>query len=240
MKNVISHNVSSIIKENTLYYDGIAPEYDRFLDKDSSNETIRQEVAREFHKKVGSGLVLDFGGGTGKDLQWLTEKGYRVIFCEPSSKMREKAIDLINKNISVNNISILPEEKTDFTQWNVHAPSSEKADAILANFAVLNCIPNLDLLFKNLSIILNPNGHFFALILKSDFKNRWKSNRINAITSLFLGEAVKMSVKFYATKHTVTLHTIRQISKVSKPWFNFTCHPLQSTNNFSLIYLIRK
>jgi SAM-dependent methyltransferase len=161
-----------IYKQIISFYDEIADHYDNLMDQEIGNRITRQKVADKFCNLIHSGEILDFGGGTGLDLEWLTHKGYRIIFSEPSGKMREKAFEL-NKNTLHNpDLVILDSNKTDFTKWHRELPFLQKVDAILANFAAINCIPDIELLFRNLALVLKPGGQLLALILHEKFKKK--------------------------------------------------------------------
>src|SRR5258708_6014192 len=82
----------SVIEQNTSYHNQAAGSYDQTMDKDPANKIIRQRVKEKLCSLLSSGRVLDFGGGTGLDLEWLTARSYQVLFCEPSVSMRAKAI----------------------------------------------------------------------------------------------------------------------------------------------------
>src|ERR1700742_5199889 len=81
-----------VMGENRDYHDQAADSYDQTMDQDPANKIIRQKVKTKLCSLLSSGSVLDFGGGTGLDLEWLTAQSYQVLFCEPSAIMREKAI----------------------------------------------------------------------------------------------------------------------------------------------------
>src|ERR1017187_5336548 len=87
-----------INKRNISYYDEIAENYDAILNNDGANKIIRDIVAVKFSSLVKKGgYVLDFGGGTGGDLDWLIRQHYHVIFCEPSTAMRKIAVNRVKK-----------------------------------------------------------------------------------------------------------------------------------------------
>jgi SAM-dependent methyltransferase len=232
------HMDTGIIDQNLTYYDGIADAYDAILDKDVLNQVARKKVAEFFCRLIPSGQVLDFGGGTGKDLPWLLEKGYRIIFCEPSTKMREKAIALSSKY--ENHILFLSDTTADFRTWRYQLPFQGQVSGGLANFAVLNCIPALPVLFENLSLVIRPGGHLVLLVLQAGFRKRFKTNREAALISLFTGETVTGSVHFQQQQQTIYLHTITRIKKDAAPWFRFGSHTDIKENNFVLIHLVRK
>ena len=240
MQDFLKQERLSVIEQNISYYNEIAEQYDEILDRDHSNELIRKKVASIFSELVPSGLVLDFGGGTGKDLEWLVQKGYDIIFCEPSVKMREKAFLSGKKNLQQNNIVFLENPASDFNTWETNLPFSRKADAVLANFAVINSIPCIELLFKNLSLVMRPGGHLLMLVLKSDFKKRWRSNHCAALLSLFTSATVTADIQFSSWRQKVHLYTIRKIKKTARPYFDFHGNWLLKENDFILLHLARK
>ena len=64
------------------YYDNFSLKYNDTLNSNYINTKIRDEVKQYFLKNVKGKYVLDFGGGTGKDVEWLTNNGFTVYFCE--------------------------------------------------------------------------------------------------------------------------------------------------------------
>src|SRR2546422_9694183 len=97
----------TIEKNNIVFYDSIADDYNKLDSKESSNKIIREKVKEKFLKSVCGKIVLDFGGGTGLDLEWLRENYVQVYFCEPSEKMRAQAIQLNRETIKSNSIVFL-------------------------------------------------------------------------------------------------------------------------------------
>ncbi len=233
-------NEAMIMQQNILYYDKIASQYDHILDQDKENAVTRNTVAGLFLRKVPGGTVLDFGAGTGKDLAWLSKNNYQVIVCEPSTAMREIAMRFNKEKLQDRDILFLDEAKTDFRGWQETLPFESKADAVLCNFAVINCIPALSILFKSLAMVTRPGAQLFALVLNSSFKKRWRSNRRGTIASLFSGATVQITVEFGHRQQTVYLHTLEKIIKASGSHFDLHHITALKENEFSLIHLIRK
>jgi SAM-dependent methyltransferase len=210
------------------------------LDKDNSNELIRQKVKNKFINEVKRGSVLDFGGGTGLDLGWLTQNNYTVLFCEPSVQMREQAINYNNTILHSNNVLFLSDEKTDFTKWQNENPFSCQVDAALLNFGVINNIKNINHLFKNLSLVIKPGGHFIAIFLKRSLKKMVRWHPKNAVVSAILGIPFTMYVWHNGHKQTVFVHTIKELKKASSPYFNYCGAEFLGGFGFTLIHLVRK
>lgn len=233
MQDADSHS-QLVIQQNVSYYDEIAMQYDEILDRENSNRITREKVKAAFCALVPAGGVLDFGGGTGKDLPWLTGNGYRVIFCEPSVNMREKAISL-----NYSGVIFLENNASNFVTWETESPFSEKVDAILANFAVINSIPDLRLLFKNLSMVIKPGGHLLMLVLNNTFQKRWRSHRVATILSLFTGSTLATDIQFNQRRQRVYLYTTRRIKKDALPYFYFRAYHIKEPG-FILMHFTRK
>jgi SAM-dependent methyltransferase len=227
-------------EQNISYYDEIADNYNNILDQKNSNKIIRQRVADKFQDIVKEGLILDFGGGTGLDLKWLMDKGYQVIFCEPSAGMREKAIKHIRDGLINPSIIFLDDTRADFTGWQAELPFFQKVDSILANFAVLNNIADIKLLFKTLALVIKPGGHLIALILNDSFKKSVKSRWIGNLRSLIFGTPFSFYVQHKKNRQTVFIYTIKEIQKASTADFQFFSQELFHPSGFSLIHLVRK
>ncbi|HKR07122.1 MAG TPA: class I SAM-dependent methyltransferase, partial [Bacteroidia bacterium] len=141
------------------FYDLIAEDYDLLLNQKPEDISIRHFVKKTFLSVVKHGPVIDFGGGTGLDLPWLCENNFKIYFCEPSERMRTQAKKFNAVKIKSDRICFLEGPETDFHLWITKNPFPEKANAILANFSVLNCIADIDELFFSFSKVICPGGY---------------------------------------------------------------------------------
>ncbi len=223
--------------KNIAFYNEIADQYDIILDQDNSNEIVRERVKEKFLGTVAGGLVLDFGGGTGRDLDWLIKK-YQVVFCEPSEGMRQKAIDRYSDEPLNKNLTFLKKDQVDFATWASQVPFSPKADAILSDFAVINCIAGIDLLFENLAYVLKPGGDLVALVLSHDYKKKWRWKLREFLRSVVSGRPVIKNIQYKQHRQTVYFHSRDQIKKASAAYFEM--RSTEAVFEFSLIHLVRK
>jgi SAM-dependent methyltransferase len=228
-----------VIGQNISYHNGVAEAYDQIMDDDPANKVIRQKVREKLCGLLPSGRVLDFGGGTGLDMEWLVSHGYEVLFCEPSAAMREKAIHYNNTILRSDKITFLDDAVTDFIKWERHPPFSQKVDIVLSNFGPLNYIPDITLLFKNLARVIRPGGHMVLLVLQFDFKKRLKSHRRNAITSLLFRRPFVMYIPHKEYLQTVFVHSEKEIKKASAAYFIYAGNESLAALGFTLIHLIR-
>ena len=227
------------IKQNVSYYNEAAAIYNSIMQQDQSNKIVREKVKEKFTAVVKSGSVLEFGGGTGLDLEWLAAEGYSIFFCEPSFAMREKAIDYNESILHSAKVTFIEAAKTDFRNWQTNAPCPGKFDAILSNFGVLNYIPDIRALFNNLAVVLKAGGHFVFLILHLDFKKRFRWHRRNAIHSLIFQRTFKMYIPFQNNRQTVFVHTPGEVLKASERYFDYREHEILKPFDFTLIHLVR-
>lgn len=239
MLTIADNDQYRVKNENISYYNEIAARYDEALLGDDSNRPIRQKVREKLLGLLASGRVLDFGGGTGLDLEWMAPR-YEVIFCEPSVAMREKAIRYNSERLHSDNIVFLDGGKTDFNTWGETLPFAGKADAVLSNFGPVNCIHDIGLLFSRLAMVLQPGGHCILLLLDLDFRKRLKWHRRNAWWSLLSGRPFVMYLREGDCRQTVYLHTPAAIKKAAGPYFNYCSHEFLGGFGFTLFHLTRK
>ena len=229
---------SAIIEQNISYYNDIAGQYNEMLNK-NPDRLIREKVANKFCSIVKEATVLDFGGGTGLDLKWLTNNNDTIFFCEPSEGMREQAI-CNHKNLPNGNVIFLNNSATDFRQWHMQLPFVEKVDAILSNFAVLNCIPDIELLFQNFALVVKPGGNIIALVLTKNLKKILTENFRSLLKSFIHHESASITISYKKQHQTVYIYSINEIIKASKKYFNFCSGEVFSASGFTLIHLARK
>jgi SAM-dependent methyltransferase len=219
--------------KNISYYDEIAGSYDAIMEDAHSNKIVRKRVFDKFTKEVGSGArVLDFGGGTGADLEWLTGNHYTVIFCEPSTAMREQAMRRVRDKGTSVQIDFLSDAAVDFTGWPDHLPLSSPVDAILANFAVINCIRDIGLLFRSLAGVLRPGGTLMALVLRPALRHELRSLAGFATDT--------QEVRYKDHRQTVYMHSEKAIRRAVGPFFRISSRESLRDSEFLLIHLIRK
>ena len=232
-------NTRRVSDGNIAYYNEIAAGYDAVLQGDESNLVLRRRVQEKLLSLLPSGWVLDFGGGTGLDLAWMTAR-YQVAFCEPSTAMREKAIQYNNDILHSDNIAFLEGPATDFHTWDKARPFPQHVDVILSNFGPVNCIPDIDCLFSRLAMVIKPGGHCLLSLLDLGFRKRLQWHRRNALLSLLPGRPFVMYLRQGAEQQTVYLHTPAVVKKAAAPYFNYCSHEPLGGFGFTLYHLTRK
>ncbi len=236
-KNELDDRISRL---NISYYDEIAEEYDAILNEDSANRTIREIVAEKLISLVKGGCILDFGGGTGMDLGWLIQHQYHIVFCEPSDSMREIAINRVKNKFPDAFVFFLDSNKSDFRNWNATIPFQSELDAVIANFAVINCIPDIPLLFEKLAQSVKSGGIVLALMLDNSLTKRLKSNMKETIFSYLTGKTMRIFVDYKHKRQQVFIYKSSEIRNAIKNKFDLISIERLRQFGFCLIHLRRK
>ena len=221
------------------FYDVIAEEYNNHMSE--GDLEIRQIVSQVFAQYVSSGSVLDFGGGTGLDLPWLlANENYQVFFLEPAVNMRSKAKQsLLNSPNGWN--SIFVEKLTNIDDWTSESlPFDEKLDGILANFAVLNCIKDINVLFEKLALLCSPGAHIVATVLDTRPNVIFKHYPIKvALSNLFKKKTI-IYPNHDQVNHETYLHSLKYLKSASSRYFNYISYIPLKSSHFALLILSRK
>jgi len=227
------------IVSTTHFYNTIAGEYDKHL-ANPKDVTVREEVASFFKSIVPAGLILDFGGGTGLDISWLIEGGYKILFCEPAENMKNQAIIISKQYAEDVRPSFL--EQSNFRLWQQNnLPVEKKVSAILANFGVLNYIDDLTLLFEKLSLLLDDRGSIVINLLYASPARLLSKYFKNTVKALLRREKIKTGSHYKGLVHEATLYSIRDIEKAAEKYFALKARKkLGKKSDFILLHLVKR
>lgn len=232
-------DIARVKEQNVDFYNEISEEYDRIMEE-GSNRQIRNIVAVRFRESVEGGWVLDFGGGTGQDMDWLAAGRYKIIFCEPSSGMRQKAMRRKEEARYCEDILFLDDVQADFTGWTKVLPFPQKVDAVLSNFAVFNCIPDLPLLFTSLSCVTKHGAQLIALILDEEREAMAYRRLRKLMRRAFFGQRADLLIRYKSWGQFVFFHTDRAIRKAASGTFDLLQAEKVTASPFQLIHMVRK
>lgn len=220
----------------TSYYDALAKDYNSHMTK--SDNDVRDYVIKIFNDNIQAGNILDFGGGTGLDLPLLVHGKYKVHFLEPSSNMRSIAKKSLSENIKA---PFFVEKNIDFHNWSENnLPFGEKMKGILANFAVLNCIPDINCLFEKLSLICDSNCYIHATVLDSRPIKMIKTHSMKVAIKAILNKRLITLNTYNGITQEVYLHTMQKYKFAAKKYFNVISYTPIHSSPFALLILLKK
>lgn len=222
------------------YYNIIADQYDDFMVGDS-DQRVREMVSNEFRKTIPSGNILDFGGGTGLDLPWMLQHhAYNVFFFEPSYNMRsiaQKSVffcENLDKPVFIG-------QNLPIGDWaNDHLPTQEKMNGVLANFAVLNCIQNVEEFFDHVSLVCNKGCYVVATVLHSGLKTLVRRYSIKAALSKILSGRATIYNNYKGKGHATYLHTAKQLRAAAEQHFELISYTRLPFSDFALVKFLRR
>ena len=221
---------------STSFYNSVAKDYNSH--QTESDNYVRNYVMKKFLDNIPYGNILDFGGGTGLDLPWLLTPNYSVKFLEPSSNMRSLAkvavVDNWQQPIFING-------NIDFHNWSSDSlPFEDKMNGILANFAVLNCIKDIDCLFEKLAMVCGTNCRVIATVLDTHAIRMIKTYSLKVAVKLFFKRPVITETKYNCVIQQTYLHTFSNYKSAFRKHFNFISYTSIKASPFALLMLSKK
>jgi 2-polyprenyl-3-methyl-5-hydroxy-6-metoxy-1,4-benzoquinol methylase len=226
--------VKGNIESNESFYSAIASEYNSRLT--TQDNVTRKSISEIFKQKVPRGSIMDFGGGTGLDLPWMLVHNYKVFFLEPSEGMRSVA----KENSDHTGNLVFVETNMDYKDWTLNAlPIKEKLTGVLANFAVLNCIENVQSFFEKISMLLDSNGYLIVTVIDPAYSSMSRSYSLVAALKLNLLGQLKILNQHKGIFHSTFIHSLQSLKKKSKPYFNLESYVSMRDSNF-IVMLFRR
>ena len=222
------------------YYNNISLKYDDTLNSNQVNTKTREEIKQYFLKNVNGKYVLDFGGGTGKDTEWLINNGFIVYFCEPARRMRQLAIKNYHKSELSGEVIFLNDKYSDYQNWiRNDLPFKHKVNGILSNFAVLNSIKRIELLSEKIALITHPGSHMVISVLNFKLKKIFSRNFHVNFRLYLKGNGLATIVKEADHQMIVYLHTKAKLIKSFKKYFDFVESLSVNDSTFKLFHFVR-
>ncbi|MGN6569185.1 MAG: methyltransferase domain-containing protein [Flavipsychrobacter sp.] len=217
------------------FYDLHAADYNSRMS--ASDDNVRWAVRQYFSNYVQAGSVLDFGGGTGLDLLWLSEYYSQVIFIEPSMNMSAEAYKISEGRDNI----IFVRGNIDFNKWDQDCmPFNGKVNGVMANFAVFNCIRNIDKLFEKLDLVCTSDGYIIAAVLNADLKSLLKNYSLKIALKSMLNRSIGIANNQKGVAHITYLHTKKQYKSASAKHFELIDYRPVANSNFAVIIFRKK
>lgn len=145
------------------YYDSIAAVYDSQVDSVEGNRFVRSQFVERVSSLVRPGeRIVDFGCGTGADVDWYAERGYHVVAYDISTGMTDLLRERCDEHIKSGRVAVVTGAADRL--WDV-LDHTGPARTVVANFAVFNHIRDLGALFHAVAAHLEPRGMVVTLML---------------------------------------------------------------------------
>ncbi len=154
------------VQRRTSFYDALAPRYESLM-AGPADVRVRNAFREHVLSLVPPGArILDFGCGTGLDARWYAERGHVVLAYDPSNGMMTRVAETCAAEIARGAVVPLLGEHDAFVAGCRPEPRPE---AIVANFAVLNLVPDLGPLFRAFDEQLPSGGRLVVSVLNPFF-----------------------------------------------------------------------
>lgn len=217
--------------DGITYYDHIAGTYDSLMDAESVNRIVRDHVKEYFLSRIPPGVMLDFGGGTGADHQWLINSGYDVYFHEPSEGMEMQA--RLKSERAGYPLRMISSNDLEFRHEDL------KVNSVLANFAVLNCIQSLEPVFRSFANLLKPGDHVIANVLNSAFTILMKHHLRSYLMNRIAGRQIRLRPSVDSLHTQAYLYTLKEFEKASSIYFTMKRPVMLPGRKFMLLDFVR-
>ena len=144
-------------------------EYVRAIQRHESDRQARDAFqALALRHVPPRGTIFDFGAGAGIDARFFAERGLCVRAYDNDPRMRAYLAETCRELIDAGRI--LP-ETGEYAEFLARTPDlgAPRAHLVIANFAPLDLIDDLPVLFAKLHALTNPGGGLLASVLSPYF-----------------------------------------------------------------------
>jgi SAM-dependent methyltransferase len=145
------------LRPAAVAFDAIAPAFDQrfgqWLSVAAQRRAVRAALLQEF---APGGRILELGGGTGEDAEFLAEHGFDMFLTDPSPTMVCLAKTKL-RPFGAHAEIVSGEELEDFASRHLSA-GGKFFDGAFSNFAPLNCVVDLRPVACGLARLLKPGA----------------------------------------------------------------------------------
>jgi SAM-dependent methyltransferase len=160
-------------------------------------------------------LIFDFGAGPGIDAKFFAHHGYRVRAYEIDSRMQDYFREFCGAEIASGSVELDTTEYRDFIAGSSR-PQEVVADLVVANFAPLNLVSDLEELFRRLHALTQAKGKILASVLSPYFIGDWRYGWWWRGFGSLLGDG---RIEVATAQATVTRRTPKVFAEAASPYF---------------------
>jgi SAM-dependent methyltransferase len=216
---------SAAVAPAALAFDTIASQFDQRFGLWASvavqRRAVRTALLREFPP---CGRILELGGGTGEDAEFLAAMGFQVLLTDPSRAMvsiaRSKLVSP-ESTASESSAEILAAEDMEEFAGRKLASGEALFDGAFSNFAPLNCVVDLNPVARGLARLLKPGAPamlvVFGVICPGEMATELLRGRPrNAFRRFQRGQT---AARLSGHDFRVVYHRRSDLLRVFAPWF---------------------
>jgi SAM-dependent methyltransferase len=201
-----------------LAFDSVAAHFDdRFgcwLSVAAQRRSVRMALAAAFPPGA---CLIEIGGGTGEDAQWLAARGRDVTLTDPAPAMVA---------LAAGKLAALPNARA------IVAPAEGLGrlvqegmafDGAYSNFAALNCVSDLTPFARDMAKLLHPGGSALLVLFGTACPGEvivecLRGRPRNAFRRRARGD---VPARLNGRHFTVRYHRAAEIRRIMSPWFRF-------------------
>jgi len=202
-------------------FDAIAERFDgrygAWLSVAAQRRAVRSALAAVFPR--GSRLI-DIGGGTGEDAEWLIREGRDVLLTDVSPAMVRVAEEKL-RPLGAEPPRVVPAERLGELAGERESEGLAPFDGAYSNFAALNCVTDLREPARGLARLIRPGGSAMIVIFGTLPPGEWAVQlaRLNARAAFRRVSRGDVQARLGGRDFTVRYHRARDVARAFSPWF---------------------
>jgi ubiquinone/menaquinone biosynthesis C-methylase UbiE len=202
-------------------FDAIADRFDgrygAWLSVAAQRRAVRSALAAVFPR--GSRLI-DVGGGTGEDAEWLILAGRDVLLTDVSPAMVRVAAEKL-RPLGAEAPRVVPAERLEELADEREREGLAPFDGAYSNFAALNCVTDLREPARGLARLVRPGGAAMLVIFGTLPPGEWAVQvaRLNARAVFRRASRGDVHARLGGRDFTVRYHRASDVERAFSPWF---------------------
>lgn len=202
-------------------FDAIADRFDgrygAWLSVAAQRRAVRSALVAAF--PVGARL-LDVGGGTGEDAEWLIRAGRDVLLTDVSPAMVRVAESKL-RSLGAQPPRVVPAEQLVAFADERDAAGAAPFDGAYSNFAALNCVTDLHEPARGLARLVRSGGQVMLVIFGTCPPGEWAVQlaRLDVRSAFRRASKGNVHARLGGRDFTVRYHRAADVAHAFAPWF---------------------
>ena len=203
-----------------LAFDAIAPAFDERFGGWASVAAQRRAVRAALLKALPlGGRVLELGGGTGEDAEFLASRGYDILLTDPSPSMVALAQSKLAPFYGQAEVAAAEEMGSFATRY--FSAGGEQFDGVFSNFAPLNCVVDLDQVARGLARLLKPGAPALLVLFGTFCPGEIATELLRGRPTQALRRRKRgpISARLAGNEFNIVYHRRAAVQCAFEPWF---------------------